>query len=356
MHTPNLRDLAALAVLLLCGGALLFLFFRYLFLPRMPFLIAWALALLVRPPAHRLAPRLRIPETVLRVGMTLILFSLLFCGISLLVWRLWTEVSELITYLSHNPGVISGIFERLEGVLHVFSGTGEGGEASVIGGYVEQVLSESISALATAIPRLVGAAALRLPFFLLAVLITVIAAVYFTAGCDRIHAALSSLLPDPVNRFLRQAADGFRRTALLYLRSYFTLMLITFLELLTGFLILRIPYALLLAFLFSLIDILPVLGVGTMLVPWSAFCFLTGDIRLGTSLLILYGVTLIVRQLAEPRIIGAHLGVHPLLALILLYVGLRLFGVAGMLLAPFGALLLTSLYKKYRRADNAPHG
>ena len=84
-------------------------------------------------------------------------------------------------------------------------------------------------------------------------------------------------------------------------------------------------------------DFLPLLGTGVVLVPWGIVSLLLGETRVGVGLLILFGVCTLLRQLAEPRLFGQGLGVHPLLALLSTYAGLRLFGVAGMLLAPLVA-------------------
>ena len=93
-------------------------------------------------------------------------------------------------------------------------------------------------------------------------------------------------------------------------------------------------YALLLAAITAIVDILPVLGVGTVLVPWSVISYISGDISRGTAILILYVAVIILRQFIEPKIIGKSLGIHPLLSLFSMYVGLRVFGVIGIILAP----------------------
>lgn len=125
-----------------------------------------------------------------------------------------------------------------------------------------------------------------------------------------------------------------------YLRAYFLLFLLTFAELLIGFMILGTGYAFLLAFMTALLDALPVLGVGTILLPYAIFSFMAGDRSLGFGLLILYGVITLVRQFVEPHLVGKSLGLHPILMLMAFYVGFRLFGVAGIFLGPAAALIL----------------
>ncbi len=114
----------------------------------------------------------------------------------------------------------------------------------------------------------------------------------------------------------------------------------TFLLLLAGLLILKIRYAVLLALVIALLDLLPVIGTGTLLLPLSVLFFAQGDAWRGVGLLLLYAIVLLVRQFAEPRLIGQHLGIHPLLSLLSMYAGMQWGGMAGMLLLP--AALLTA--------------
>ena len=143
---------------------------------------------------------------------------------------------------------------------------------------------------------------------------------------------------------------------LFYLRVYFLLFLMTFTELLIGFMILGRSYAFLLALFISAMDILPVLGVGTVLLPWAAFLFLAKDFHGAIGLLILWGVITVVRQVLEPRLIGESFGMHPLVALIALYAGLRLFGFAGLILGPAVAVFLRLLLQEYRGGGSVSDG
>ena len=103
------------------------------------------------------------------------------------------------------------------------------------------------------------------------------------------------------------------------------------------------PYAFLLALLIAAVDFLPLLGTGVVLIPWGIICLILGQVRLGIGLLILYGVTTLIRQVLEPKLIGEGLGLHPLLSLLSMYAGLRLFGVWGMILAPLVAAGIKSV-------------
>ena len=175
---------------------------------------------------------------------------------------------------------------------------------------------------------------------LVALAVTLCACAYFCLDLERIHAACFSLFPPRAREWLTDAKCRISRVGGMYLRSYLTLMGVTFAEMLLGLSLLRIGYALLLALLIALVDFLPVLGVGTVLVPWSLVSFVTGNPARGIGLLVLWGVSLAVRQFLEPHLIGRGLGIHPCLTLLSMYAGLRLFGIVGMLLCPPAAALL----------------
>lgn len=118
---------------------------------------------------------------------------------------------------------------------------------------------------------------------------------------------------------------------------------VTALVLVIGFYVLQIPYAPVWAVLVALIDALPVLGTGMVLVPWSVVCFLQGDSARGIGLLGIYAVAALLRSVLEPRLVGKQLGLDPLITLLAIYVGYRLLGFGGMIIAPLLAVVLTQV-------------
>ena len=120
---------------------------------------------------------------------------------------------------------------------------------------------------------------------------------------------------------------------------------IVFVILLIGFFILRSPYAFLLALLISFLDLLPVLGTGTVLIPWALIVLVQGNFHQGIILIILYIVCLLARQLLQPKIIGDSIGMDTLPTLVLIYTGYKLKGMSGMILALLIGTIMMTLYK-----------
>ena len=118
------------------------------------------------------------------------------------------------------------------------------------------------------------------------------------------------------------------------------LMFITFIELSVLFMAVGIDRAVLIAVITSLVDALPVLGVGTVLIPWAVFELLMGNGRLALYLIIIYCAVVIIRSILEPKIVGVHIGLPPVVTLIAAYVGYASVGVAGMILFPIIIILV----------------
>ena len=316
------------------GGVFaVFLFFKYLFAILLPFVIGWAAALAVRRPAAFLHSRLRVHEGALRlvlaVGAVGAVGALLFFGTKALV--------EELSRLSENVGTTADLMQKISHAVSKLplvsdlAGSGEGLIAGV-GSMLMRVLPSMISSLATALPAL-----------LLSVGVGAIAAVYFCLDLDRVHTALLRIMPKRWHESLHLAKQNALRAALTVLRANFLLMLIAFVFMLVGFLFLGMPYPLLLSGLFALFDFLPVIGVGTFLVPWGVWLLFGGSVGKGIGLLVLFGVITAVRQLAEPHFIGLGYGMHPLLTLLSMYTGARFAGAIGMLLATTVALIIYGL-------------
>ncbi len=141
-----------------------------------------------------------------------------------------------------------------------------------------------------------------------------------------------------------------------YLLSMLIMLIIVFFILILGFWLLDVKYFILLGFLISLIDMLPILGVGTVLAPWGIYCLFSGNTIKGIGLLALYIIILTVRQFIEPRLIGKKVGLSPLITLIAVYVGLKAFGIPGVIFAPFVAYVGSSLLHEMSAELNGESG
>lgn len=140
---------------------------------------------------------------------------------------------------------------------------------------------------------------------------------------------------------------SFRRAVGHWLLAEVKLALVALVMLSAGFLLMRLPNAIYLAGLITLVDILPILGVGTVLIPWSMVCFLQGDVPKAVGLLSIFAAIWLVRSVLEPKLVGKELGLDPLLTLVAIYAGFQLAGIWGILLAPMAAIVVQQLGKQF---------
>lgn len=210
---------------------------------------------------------------------------------------------------------------------------------------VNNYLSQAISSLFDTIKNIVLSASAALVSFLTAIIaaapdalinitIMVISSVYFAFDYENIINYLNGILNDKIKVIFKEVKDFIEINLFNIIKSYGLIMLITFIELAIGLTIFKINNSVMLSLLISVLDIFPVLGVGTILIPWGIICLFTGKVLLGIELLILYLIITVIRNIIEPKFVGNDLGLHPLATLVAMIVGLRLFGVLGMLGIP----------------------
>lgn len=302
-----------------------------------PFLIALGLAYLLRRPVRFLARTAGIDRRP-AAGLLLCLFAAAALG------SLGYLTVRLLTLAALALGKLPAFFSEqcaplLQAATARLGGEGALWDSETLAAGIGQALQQLAAWGAAALARAVAA----LPGMLVPFIFTCVATVYFTLDYDRLLAVAARLLGTArwqrLRRLKTQAADVLLRL----LRAYFLLFALTYLQLAAGLALLRVEGAAALALLVAVVDILPVLGVGTVLLPWAALAALGGQGKLALGLLGLYAVIWLVRQLCEPRLVGRQLGLHPLVTLVALYAGLALFGLAGAILLPVAATLAWQL-------------
>lgn len=341
------KILIAAAYAVLVAG-LVYLFFGSILSLLLPFIFAFFLGYIVQSPAESLQKRIRLPRRVIGVIIVLILIFFLGFVIFLLANQLISEVQRLFEKLSANSeSIIQGASDLLGELEKKLPFIYEYLDRDVINGTVTEVVKNLITSLSTSLAGLLTAFVGKLPDIGLFFVVFVIASLYFAADFKAINTALITLVPEKLREKLSFAADRMRSTGAGYLKAYSIILLITFAELFVGFLILGVSYSTTLAIVIAVLDMLPVIGTGTVLVPWGLICLLGGKYTLGIGLLILFGVITLVREFIEPRIIGRSIGMHPLLTLAAMYAGYKLFGLVGILLLPLLVnLAKTMIYDK----------
>lgn len=367
MQKSNVVRWAAILFLIMGTGALFYLLFRYAVMLLLPFLLALLLAVLTRPLVVWIARKRDCSERPVALAVTAAALALLVLVAVLVCNRLLTEAQRLLELLASESETGEGKLSRLWGFFRDLSVRfpflerlgellpfGEDPD-SFLQSELRRVLEAALSAVAGFLAGLLG----RLPRVLLFLLVTVISSFFVAMDYKALGALCCRLLPARIAQRLPAVCARVLEVGKRYFKAYALLFLLTFGELLIGFLLLRTSYPVLLAFLVAFLDMLPVIGVGTVLVPWGLFCLLTGEGARAVWLLVLFLVIMVVRQILEPHILGKSLGVHPLLMLMGFYVGVSLFGVGGVILGPalaFGVRGVLSLREAQRGGEKSRLG
>lgn len=352
MSEGRIGRLASLLICIVFGGGAALLLLRYLFPCVLPFLAAWLLSRMVLPFARRIGERIHLSERILAPLFLLLLFLGVILLIGFSAKRLLAELMQFFEgILKEQGGAFGGLellFERIEAWGEKW-GLHTGEHAEAFGSLLQDALGGLLQSMSAALPSLAARILSAFPGIVLVSVITVISGFYFCMDGDRILRRLCTSLPQrwqhALPKWKRASVRFFRR----YLRAYLILFGLTFLGLFLGFSILGVEYAFLVSLVTAVVDLLPVLGIGTVLLPWAAVLLLQERFYLGFGLLILYAVMLILRQILEPRLVGKSLGLHPVLTLFAGYTGWRLFGVVGMLIGPPVAMLLRIVIEAFAK-------
>ena len=349
MNYGKIRKYSSLVVLIIGIMLLSYLFLKYLLIYLLPFLVGWFIAFAMRPPAAVIAEKMRIKPKIVRLVLTIALYLALFGLISLAVWLLSREVWELIAGLGEGGALeefIAGIASP-DGFIGRLLGN--------FGDYLADIIYKIATSMLSSVGSMLSAAFSAVPKALLFVLISVIASAYFAVDLEQVNASVKRMLPKGAFDTLVRFKDGFFGTFLKYIRSYLLLLVITFLEMLIGLFLLKAPYPLVMAIVIALLDLLPVIGVGFVLIPWGVWSFFAGKTPFGIGLLVLFVAHTVLRQIIEPRIVGKNLGMHPILTLVFIYVGYSLFGIIGLILVPILTVLVNVAFGEKNSAEVTEH-
>ena len=314
--------------------------FKFLLPVSVPFiigiLIAWMVVWISR--------KLRCGHKLFRIGLSLLVYGIIGLLVTLLAAKGVSAVTGIIKWLPEvydkkllpfvtliynwatetirmmDPALVSALEMLLESIL--------------------SALKNLISSLSSAAVGLVSGIATGVPNLILSLLAMIFSTLFVVADYDRISEFAGTHIPRSIKTILVNIRIYLTDTLFVVIRSYVLIMLLTFTELSILFSIFSIENAVLKAAIIALLDIMPILGTGGIMIPWSVISLALGHTGLGLKLLIIYGIVTVVRNYVEPKIVGTQLGLHPIITLVSMFIGLRLFGFWGLFGLPVGISFL----------------
>lgn len=225
----------------------------------------------------------------------------------------------------------------------------EGGELTVPSTLTESLGSAfSFSWISAPISGVISTAK-QIPSFIVATVVGIIASCFMTSEYPEVMRFITAQFPKDRQSDLKRSKDLLTSSLAKMGKAYLLIILITFAELSLGLSVLRLigvfesSYIVIIAAITAVLDILPILGTGTVLIPWSLYSFVSGNIGLGIGLAIIYATVFVIRQVIEPKLVAGQLGLSPIVTIAALYFGLKLFGVIGMFVTPVFIIMLKLL-------------
>lgn len=326
----------------------IWLFLKYLFPIFLPFFLGFLLAMAAEP-VVRFVTRLRLPRWAasgVGVSLTLVFLSGL---VGLLGASLVKELGVLAGRLPVLQDNFAETAQKFRTLLHAVADRVPEGVQPLVNRSVERLMDSGDSLIEQATVRLPGAVSgflSRVPDGALGIGTGVLSGFMFSARLPKLKVQIRQKLPTAWKDQLLPALKRSKAALLGWLIAQCKLTATTFCIMTVGFLLLRIHLAPLWAGLIALVDAVPLLGTGTVLVPWAVVCLMQGRQLRAVGLLCIYAVALLVRTALEPRLVGRHLGLDPLVTLVFLYLGYQFWGIPGMLLAPMLLAAVTAATDK----------
>ncbi len=341
----NTAYIVLVAVLALLG-------LRYAAKWLMPFIVGFVIALSVNAPVSAICKRIKINRKFCAVVVLIVEYSL----IVLLIWGLGSKIyGSLKELFSNMPEYYDN---SIQPFLLWLNKTITDLTANISPDTLNQIYSVLESAidsirdfiinLSASMGKALASTTTKLPFFLISFVFAILSSVFISMDYTRIVGFIKKQLPPKFAGFLGDAKEHLGKTILRYLRAYLIIWILTFAELSIGLSILKIESAIGIAALIAFADVFPVIGTGGILIPWAIFSLITRNYYVAIGLIIIYLVVLVVRNFAEPKIVGDQLGLHPLVTLIAIYLGYLWMGVGGMIVLPISLTILIGLHKSGR--------
>lgn len=333
--------------------AVLVIVFLCVILPRlvgffMPFVIGWIIAMIASPLVRLLEKKLKI---VRKHGSMMIIIAVLavvillgYFGVSRIVIEAGNLVENLPEIYQNWQKDFEEIGENLEIVYSRLPRDTQdaiseitANLSSYLGGLVQTIGEPTVAA--------VGNFAKNVPGTLISIIMCLLSAYFFTAERHEILEGMKKYVSGDVLSRVSAVIADLKRAVGGYFKAQFKIMGVVYVILVIGLLIMRVNYSWLIAFGVAFLDMLPVFGTGTVLIPWAVIKLLSADYTLAAGLVILYVVTQVVRQVIQPKMVGDSIGMNPLTTLIFMYIGYKVSSVIGMIIAVPAGMILINLYK-----------
>lgn len=363
-HASNLVNLLYYIVII----AAVIVFLKYLFVPCLPLIIAFVVAMVLQRPVNFIVKKLHIPRGIISTICVLLVYIVVFGIIGFLVVMIVLEFRDFFVSIASNYNSIDEAWESIVTWiqnLSLYNSLSDSIQSTIDSGldYVTTLLASGIDEIAAGITdessvfsSLIGSlgsgivsTASQIPSFIIAFVITIVGTCFMTNDYKLVIGFIKRQIPDNKMEKLSQTKRIMTKTLGKIVLAYCIIICVTATEMAIGLFILTLvgvyssDYIFVISIITALVDIVPVLGTGTILIPWAVYSLLTDSIGLGIGLIIMYIVITIIRQIMEPKLIASQAEISPVITIFAMYFGTKIFGVLGIFILPFICIVVKLL-------------
>jgi sporulation integral membrane protein YtvI len=320
-----------------------------------PFIFGWVVALILNPLVNLLQTKVKLPRM-----LATFISLLLFCGVTLAILTALTvnivvEIASLAELIQNNintwkddlivyinsdyiQNIVTQIntFYQDNPQLHEPINTNLSNSAKFIAGLSSSIVNVVFNFILSFITSL--------PSYATFGIIGLLAAFFISKDWYKLITYFAGYFPDKIRESSRAIWGDLQRALFGYVRAQLILITTTACFVLIGLVILNVKYAITISLLIGLCDLMPYLGVGAFMVPWIIFLFIQGDLYLGIGVSVVYAIVLVIRQIIEPKVLATSVGLNALATLVSMFIGLKLFGVLGLIIGPVSLIILTAFH------------
>lgn len=328
-------------------AAIIYITLRYAIYWLMPFVIGFTIAFMLKPLIRRLQKLIPISKKAISIITLILFYATIGILFTILVinsahWLKGFVLGLPDLYVSDIEPAIDGAAKWIETHFAALDPNFQTSITSMI-----ESLNESMGELMTSFSKgmftLFSGAAMSVPSFVISLFFTIISSFFFVSDYQNIVNFLIRQLPEKGQDIIMDVKNYIVNSVFSFIKAYGKIMTITFIELSIGFSVVGVESPIVIAFIISVFDVLPVLGTGGIMIPWILIVFMNSQVKLGVGLLIIYLIVTVIRNILEPKIVGSQIGLHPLLMLVCMSLGAKLFGLLGFFILPLTIIIVKNL-------------
>ena len=317
-------------ILILC----LFLFFRYVIYSLLPFILGFSIAFTLQPLITLIHKNTSLTKKISSIIVFLSFYLICTFLLGLLLIKAYSFLTSFLRalptlYHTQCAPLLSNLVRLIESKFTLINPYFTVSFEALL-----TPLSSFVTSLSSTILTFMSYMVTSFPNVLIAFTFTFLSSLFFTLDYQNITRFILRQFPKHIAHLILNIKASFVESLTSLSLAYLKLMLLTFIGLGIGFLYLKIENAILLAFIIAFLDFLPLIGTGAIMIPWILYTYLLNQPKLAIGLLILHLIITVIHNLIEPKFIGKEVGLHPLLMLLSMYLGAKLFGILGFILLP----------------------